>query len=169
MGPGGLATPNRAGVCGRPPTNRPLLAVREDGGVYIVLVLLQEWGGAPSAHPVSCLFLGLVSLINSLTSGKTSLTSGKKSIPPWRPSGRCVYLSRGWTGQVVTSEQACVAAVFAASKVDGRHGAPGPVSGRGVTSGLGMGSGLRLRSRGQWFNTLTKPRTPGRCSGVCSG
>jgi hypothetical protein len=22
------------GVCGRPPTNRPLLAVREDGGVY---------------------------------------------------------------------------------------------------------------------------------------
>ena len=34
MGPGGLATPNRAGVCGRPPTNRPLLAVREDGGVY---------------------------------------------------------------------------------------------------------------------------------------
>ena len=34
MGPGGLATPNRAGVCGRPPTNRPMLAVREDGGVY---------------------------------------------------------------------------------------------------------------------------------------
>jgi hypothetical protein len=34
VGPGGLATPNRAGVCGRPPTNRPLLAVREDGGVY---------------------------------------------------------------------------------------------------------------------------------------
>ena len=36
MGPGGLATPSRAGVCGRPPTNRPLLAVREDGGVYII-------------------------------------------------------------------------------------------------------------------------------------
>ena len=34
MGPGGLATPNRAGVCGRPPTTRPLLTVREDGGVY---------------------------------------------------------------------------------------------------------------------------------------
>ena len=39
MGTGGFATPNRAGVCGmfcgRPPTNRPLLAVREDdGGVY---------------------------------------------------------------------------------------------------------------------------------------
>jgi len=34
MGPGRLATPNRAGACGRPPTNRPLLAVREDGGEY---------------------------------------------------------------------------------------------------------------------------------------
>ena len=31
----GISHPNRAaGVCGRPPTNRPLLAVREDGGVY---------------------------------------------------------------------------------------------------------------------------------------
>ena len=39
---GGLATPNRAGVCGRPHkynNNKPtaaLLAVREDGGVYTV-------------------------------------------------------------------------------------------------------------------------------------
>ena len=55
MGPGGLATPNRAGVCGRPPTNRSLLAVREDGGVYIVLVL-GVGRCAPSAHPCRVCF-----------------------------------------------------------------------------------------------------------------
>ena len=65
MGPGGLATPNRAGVCGRPPTNRPLLAVREDGGVYGPLVL--GVGRCAFRPPRVVFVLGLVSLINSLT------------------------------------------------------------------------------------------------------
>ena len=71
MGPGGLATPNRAGVCGRPPTNRPLLAVRETVGCIIVLVL--GVGRCAFRPPRVVFVLGLVSLINSLTSGKNGL------------------------------------------------------------------------------------------------
>ena len=67
MGPGGLATPNRAGVCGRPPTTRPLLTVREDGGC---IVLVLGVGRCAFRPPRVVFVLGLVSLINSLTSGK---------------------------------------------------------------------------------------------------
>ena len=69
MGPGGLATPNRAGVCGRPPTTRPLLTVREDGGC---IVLVLGVGRCAFRPPRVVFVLGLVSLINSLTSGKKS-------------------------------------------------------------------------------------------------
>ena len=74
MGPGGLATPNRAGVCGRPPTTRPLLTVREDGGC---IVLVLGVGRCAFRPPRVVFVLGLVSLINSLTPGKKkeSLTS----------------------------------------------------------------------------------------------
>ena len=64
---GGLATTNRAGVCGRPPTHRPLLAVREDGGVYSPSLRSR----AVRLPPTPCrVCLGLLSSINSLTSGK---------------------------------------------------------------------------------------------------
>ena len=47
----GLATPrNGRAPAGVPPTNRSLLALREDGGV------VWSSGGAPFAHSVSCLF-----------------------------------------------------------------------------------------------------------------
>jgi len=50
MGPGGLATPETGGrLRAPPPTSRPPLAVREDGGV------VWSSDGAPFAHPVSCL------------------------------------------------------------------------------------------------------------------
>jgi len=71
MGPGGLATPNRAGVCGRPPTTRPLLTVREDGGC---IVLVLGVGRCAFRPPRVVFVLGLVSLINSLTSGKNAIT-----------------------------------------------------------------------------------------------
>ena len=87
MGPGGLATPNRAGVCGRPPTNRPLLAVWEDGGVYSPSFRSRAVRLPPT--PCCVCFIGRVSLINSLTSGtKKNQKYSWFAAPCYRSVGR---------------------------------------------------------------------------------
>ena len=94
MGPGGLATPNRAGVCGRPPTTRPLLTVREDGGC---IVLVLGVGRCAFRPPRVVFVLGLVSLINSLTSGKKE-SLGRKSPLPFLPLAYPSRQLRPWRG-----------------------------------------------------------------------
>ena len=66
-GPRGLATPGRAGACGRPPTIRS--AAGGPGGRWGSVVL-----GWRALRPPRVVFvIGVASLINSLTSGKDTL------------------------------------------------------------------------------------------------
>ncbi len=95
MGPGGLATPNRAGVCGRPPTTRPLLTVREDGGC---IVLVLGVGRCAFRPPRVVFVLGLVSFIilSLLATKQYQLTLGRtiRTVPRaydgvmWPATGR---------------------------------------------------------------------------------